>query len=77
MERCEENAFEFLKKDEIVTATVTKKRFVNRLNNLSKRFPDIFVKTAENEDGSIVVRFPVQYLKIGSPRVDITNNSEK
>lgn len=68
MESCIENVFEFLKTDDTVTATVSKKKFVNKLKRLSDKYPDIFIKTAENVDGSIVVKFPLKYLRIGSPR---------
>ena len=68
MDRVTENVFEFIENSTMITATVTQKRFINRLRSLAKKFPEQCEITVENPDGSIVAHFPVTWLKINPQR---------
>ena len=60
----QENVLEFEKGSKYITATLSMKKYINRVKKLASKFPDEFVITAENEDGSIVAHIPVRALKI-------------
>ena len=68
MEKISENVFEFLTGQQTCTATLSSTKYVNKVLKLAKKYPDKFKLTAQNEDGSIVVRFPITLLTISSPR---------
>lgn len=76
MDKCIENCFEFLKTQDICTATLSTKKFINKIKRLSSKFPNEFSIAAENEDGSIVAHFPVKYLSIRSPKILKEENVE-
>lgn len=67
-DKCIENCFEFLNGQDTCTATLSSKKFINKMKKLSSLFPEEFSISCENEDGSIVAHFPTKYIKIRAPR---------
>lgn len=63
-----ENCFEFRKGQGVAEATVCQQRYINRFRALAGEYPDDCNIIAENMDGSIVVLFPVEWIKIFPPR---------
>lgn len=68
IERVKENCFEFIEGQSTCTATLSSKKFINRIKKLSEQYPDVIKIADENEDGSIVAHFPVKLICINSPR---------
>ena len=64
IERVKENCFEFIEGQSTCTATLSVKKFINRIKKLSEQYPDV-IKIV---DGSIVAHFPVKLICINSPR---------
>ena len=59
-----ENAIEFLKDQKIATGTFSQGRYISKIRKLAESHPDDCRITAENPDGTIVVHFPVRWIKI-------------
>lgn len=53
---------------QLMTVTLTRKKWVNRVIEYAKKYPDEVEITHKNNDGSIVAHIPVSYLKITRPR---------
>ena len=49
-----ENVIEFLRNQETATVTFCQPRFINKVKELSKRYPEEVKITAENSDGSLL-----------------------
>lgn len=63
MGELKENVIEWFTGSDKITVTLTQKKYINRVKNLSKRFVNE-VKYAENEDGSIIATLPLKALKL-------------
>lgn len=63
-----ENVIEFLKNQQTATVCFSQQRFVNRIIELAKNYPQVCVIKDINNDGSIVAHIPVEWVKIRSPR---------
>ena len=64
-----ENNIEWLVGQDTATATLTQGRYITQLKKLAEERPEDVRIMEENKDGSILVQFPVKYLKIRAPRV--------
>ena len=63
-----ENVIEFLKNQQTATVCFSQQRFVNRITELAKNYPQVCVIKDINNDGSIVAHIPVEWVKIRPPR---------
>lgn len=52
----------------LITATLTRKKWVNKVLEYAEKYPEEVQITHKNRDGSIVAHIPVSYLKITRPR---------
>lgn len=59
-----ENVIEWINVDKMVTATLSQKKLINRLQRMAEKFPSCVEIVAENIDGSILARFPLSALHI-------------
>lgn len=63
-----ENVIEFLRGQQTATVCFSQQRFVNRIIELAKNYPQVCVIKDMNNDGSIVAHIPVEWVKIRPPR---------
>ena len=63
-----ENVFEWLNGQDIVTVTLSQKRFINKILKLSKEFPEEVRIDRINDDGTILAHIPLKYVRISRPR---------
>ena len=68
----EENVIEFIKDDKRASATFTQGRYKSRMRKLAEQYPGECQIKAENEDGSLLVWFPVDWIRI-NPGKDLTD----
>jgi len=59
-----ENVIEWITGDNMVTATFTQKKFINRIRRMSQTHGKLVVIAHENPDGSIVCKFPLSAIHI-------------
>ncbi len=63
-----ENEIEFVKGGETATLSLSQGRYISRVKELAKRFPEECKIIACNKDGSICAHIPVVWIKINPPR---------
>ena len=73
----QENVIEFLRNQETMTLTLCQGRFITKVRELAKKFPEEVEITAENEDGSIVAHMPVSALHLSIIRKNITDEQRQ
>ena len=73
----QENCIEFLRNQETMTLTLCQGRFITKVRELAKKFPEEVKITAENEDGSIVAHMPVSALHLSIIRKNITDEQRQ
>lgn len=66
----QDNALEFVKGSKVATATLSSRKYINRVKKLATKFPEEFQIITENEDGSIVAHIPVKAIKINYTKKD-------
>ena len=59
----DENVIEFLKGQERATLTLSQGRFITKITDLSKKYPDE-CDCKKNDDGSVIAHVPVTWLHI-------------
>lgn len=62
-----ENVIEFLLNQKVMAATLTQKKYINKVKAYAKSYPDEVRIVKENEDGSIFAKMPTNYLRITRP----------
>lgn len=72
-----ENAIEFLKNADTATCTLTQGRFISRIKELAKKYPEECQVVHENKDGSIVAHFPVKWIHISRIERTLTEEQRK
>ena len=65
---CRENAIEWYTGQEVLTITLSQKKFINKIKKLQKEFPDEVKIDKINEDGTILAHIPLKYLRFSRPR---------
>ena len=63
-----ENCIEFLNNQHSITVSFCMQKWINKVKKLKEEHPNDVKILAENEDGSICARLPINYLKISAPR---------
>ena len=64
-----ENVIEWIMGQDTATATFYQGRYISRIKKLAADRPDEVTLIAENKDGSILVQFPLSWLKINPTRI--------
>lgn len=59
-----ENVIEWIKNSEIATVTFTQGRYITKVKDLAKKYPDRVEIVKENADGTLVAHIPVSAIKI-------------
>lgn len=59
-----ENVIEWIKNADIATFTFTQGRYISKIKELAKKYPEKVQIVKENEDGTLVGHFPVSAVKI-------------
>jgi len=77
MDSMRENCIEFLRDEKTMTLTLCQGRFITKVRELAKKYPDEVKITAENPDGSIVAHMPVAALHLSIIRKTITDEQRK
>ena len=72
-----ENVLEFLRDSKTMTVTLCQGRFITKVRELAKKFPDEVEIVAENTDGSIVAHMPVSALHLSIIRKNMTEEQRK
>lgn len=75
-DRCVENVIEWIDGNKRVCATITTRSFKKRVYQIAKTNPLLEI-VAENADGSILVKFPLKWVKINPGRSSKEGSSTK
>jgi len=67
-DRTNENCIEWLTGQKTATYTLSQTKYVNRAKKFAEEYPDEVQIMAENPDGSVVLHFPLSWLKFSPPR---------
>ena len=59
-----ENVIEWIKNADVATVTFTQGRYITKIKELAKKYPDRVQITKENADGTLVAHIPVSAIKI-------------
>ena len=68
MNRCNENAIEFMTNGTKATLTFSQGRYKSVIRKLAEKHPDDCQIVADNEDGSICAHVPVAWIRISPPK---------
>lgn len=63
-----ENAIEWYNGNDIITVTLSQRRFINKINRLAKLYPNEVKIDKVNNEGTILAHIPLSYLKFQRPR---------
>ena len=73
----QENVIEWIKNNHTATCAFTQIKYVNKIRDLAKRFPDKVEIIAENPDGSIVAHIPVRAVKLQIVERELTDEQRE
>lgn len=62
-----ENVIEWITGSDQATLSLSQKRTITRAKKLAEQYPDEVQIVAENEDGSVCVHMPVNYIRFNRP----------
>lgn len=65
---CRENSIEWYNGNEIMTVTLSQKKFINKILKLAELYPDEVKVDIINDDGTILAHIPLRYLRFTRPR---------
>lgn len=68
MDKLNENVIEFYGDSDIASVTASKRKFINRILNLAKKYPDDVEILHTNKDGTIFAHLPSSWVKINPAR---------
>lgn len=63
-----ENVIEWLRDSKTATLTICQGRYKSKIEKLAEQYPDEVQILQRNEDGSILVKVPTNYIKISRPK---------
>ena len=61
---CKETAWDHVSGDQKATFFTSEKKYIKRIYELMEEYPDAVELVAENQDGSVCVHIPVEWLRI-------------
>ena len=75
----QENVIEWLRNSHTATVTLSQPKYVSRVKELAKKFPNEVEIVHENRDGSVVAHIPTKAIKINlvTPREYTEEEKEK
>lgn len=76
MERYTETVVEFFDKQDHLTVSTGKKKYINKVKKWAKEFPDD-VKYIENPDGSVCATMPIEWFRFPNPKKTRTMTEEE
>jgi hypothetical protein len=62
-----ENCIEWLNGQDRVTVTLSQGRFINKVKKLAEKHKEVEI-VKENEDGTLLAKLPLKFIKISAPR---------
>lgn len=65
---CGENNIEFLRNQQTATVCFSQGKYINKIKELKKKYPDDVDICVENTDGTIVAHIPTKWVRISPPR---------
>ena len=76
---CIDNGFEWYTGDNMATITFSQKKWINKIKKYMEEYPDDIEIVAENDDGSIMGKVPVSWIKFSPPRMgrELTDEQKK
>ena len=77
MDDFKENVIEFVQNSKVATVTFYQGRFISKIKELAKQYPDEVKITHTNPDGSIVAHIPTHYIKINNKTSNLTEEERK
>ena len=77
MDSMNENVIEFTRDNRVATVTFCQGRYVTKVKELAKKYPEEVQITHENEDGSIVAHIPTSYMKINKRTHNLTDEQRQ
>ena len=77
MDSMNENVIEFTRDNRVATVTFCQGRYVTKVKELAKKYPEEVQITHENEDGSIVAHIPTNYIKINKRTHNLTDEQRQ
>ena len=63
-----ENNIEFLRNQQTATVCFSQGKYINKIKELKKKYPDDVDICVENADGTIVAHIPTKWVRISPPR---------
>lgn len=75
-ERSEENSIEWIRDSKTATLSLTQRRTISRVKKLAKKHPEECRILAENKDGSLYAKIPVEWIRI-NPSKNLTEEQRK
>lgn len=63
-----ENVIEWIRDSKTATLTICQGRYITKIERLAEEYPEEVEIVARNEDGSILARVPISYIKVSRPR---------
>ena len=77
MDDFKENVIEFVQNSKVATVTFCQGRFISKIKELAKQYPDEVKITHTNPDGSIVAHIPTHYILISNRKRDVEYTEEE
>ena len=71
-----ENVIEWMTGDDVISVTVTQKKYITRIRSLAEKHPESVQILAENRDGSIFAHLPLKSLKLTIISLDESRKAE-
>lgn len=64
MDDVKENVIEWISGQHTITLSISQGKFIRKIEELNKKFPDKAKIIARNKDGSILAKLPIKALKL-------------
>ena len=65
---CQDNCICFYKGSKVAVVDFSVKRYINKIRKYAEQYPDECQIVAENSDGTITARIPVDWVKVSPKR---------
>ena len=75
-EKSEENSIEWIRDSKTATLSLTQRRTITRVKRLAEKHPEECKILAENKDGSLYAKIPVEWIRI-NPTIDLTDEERQ
>lgn len=77
MAELKENCIEWLTGQDTIAVTPSQKKYVNKVERMAKKHPDLVQILARNDDGSIFAHLPLKSLKLSIIISTLTEEQRK